>query len=289
MRLVQAIREAGTLTGAARLLSVEHSSAFRRLSAVEERLGVSLFERSRQGYSPTQAGEMMIAAVQRILADITDLERRLEGEDSRPSGVVRLTTTDTLLDILGPVLLDLRANHPTIIVELIVANSFLSLMGREADIALRPAKAAPEELTGRRLAKVATALYASRKIAGQRGAVSLRDCNWIGFESSLSHLRSAQWISANIPADRVVFKTDSLLSIRSTTIAGLGVAALPCYLGDRTTELCRIGPPLPEMEGSLWLLTHPDLRKKARIRAVLDFIAASISPQRRLIEGLEPL
>src|SRR4051794_16437719 len=101
LRLVRAIGEAGTLTVAAHRLGVDHSTAFRRLGAVEKRLGVHLFERARDGYTPTHAGEAAIAAAVRIL---DDLEHRLAGEDLRPSGVVRLTTTDTLLELIAPIL-----------------------------------------------------------------------------------------------------------------------------------------------------------------------------------------
>ena len=85
-----------------------------------------------------------------------------------------------------------------------------------------------------------------------------------------------------------MFRADSLLALRSAALAGFGVAALPCYLADPAIELRRVTTPLPDMEGSLWLLTHPDLRKVARIRTVLDFMAEALSRQRGMIEGKRP-
>lgn len=288
LKLIQAIGTAGTLTGAARLLKVDHSTAFRRLSAIELRLGAKLFERARDGYTPTSAGEMVIATGARVFADLTDLERRLAGEDLRPSGLVRLTTTDTLVDMITPVLAALRTRHPDIVVELIVANTFFTLTKRDADIALRPAVAAPEQLIGRRLATVATAPYASSAYLERCGKKTLSEYDWLGFEDSLSHLRSARWMSANLPGERIVFRADSLLALRSAAEAGLGVTALPCYLADPIAALRRVTAPLPGMEGSLWLLTHRDLRRVTRIRTVLDFIADAFSKQRSLIEGARP-
>lgn len=206
LRLVRAIGAAGTLTGAARLLKVDHSTAFRRLGAIEICLGAKLFERARQGYTPTSAGEMVIAAGERILAELTGLEQRLAGEDLRPSGIVRLTTTDTLVDVLAPVLVALRSEHPGLVVELIVANTFFTLTRREADIALRPAAAAPEGLVGRRLASVATAPYASAAYLDRCGRRPLREYDWLGFEDSLGHLRAARWVSANLSEERIVFR-----------------------------------------------------------------------------------
>jgi molybdate transport repressor ModE-like protein len=285
LRLIRAIGATGTLTGAARSLKVDHSTAFRRLGTIEARLGAKLFERARDGYTSTSAGEMVIAAGSRILAELTELEQRLAGEDLRPSGVVRLTTTDTLVDVIMPVLAELRAAHSGIVVELVVANSFLTLTKREADIALRPAVAAPEWLAGRRLAAVATAPYASAAYLARSGKKTVQKYDWLGFEDSLSHLRSARWVSANLPKEQIVLRADSLYALRAAAVAGLGVAALPCYLADPVADLRRVTAPLPNMEGSLWLLTHPDLRRVVRVRTVLDFLANALSRRRGLIEG----
>src|SRR5918999_3199739 len=102
LRLVLAIGRSGTLSGGARRLAIDHSTAFRRLGALEARLGVRLFERARDGYVATAAGEAVIAAAARFDETVGELERRLAGEDLRPSGTVRVTTTDTLLGLLAP-------------------------------------------------------------------------------------------------------------------------------------------------------------------------------------------
>jgi DNA-binding transcriptional LysR family regulator len=288
LRLVRAIGEAGTLTGAARRLSVDHSTAFRRLGAIEKRLGVHLFERARDGYTPTQAGEAAIAAAARILDDLGDLERRLAGEDLRPSGTVRVTTTDTLLELISPILAELRAEHPEITIELVAANSFFALTKRDADIAIRPAAAAPENLVGRRLATLATAPYAAPVyLTRQADPTELSAYEWIGFDDSLSHLGSARWVDANVANDRIVCRANSVLALRAAARAGMGVAALPCYLGDVDSALRRVHLPLADMEASLWLLTHPDLRRVARIRTVLDYVADRLIEQRALIEGYQ--
>ena len=286
LRLVRAIGEAGSLTRAAHQLAVDHSSAFRRLGSLEKRLGAHLFERARDGYTPTLAGEAAIIAAVRILDDVGTLERRITGEDLRPAGVVRVTTTDTLLELTAPMFAGLRAEHPEIAIELVVANSFLTLTKRDADIAIRPAAAAPEYLLGRRLAALATAPYAAPAyLARQRVSTALTAHDWIGFDESLSHLRSAGWVAANVANDRIVHRADSLLALRAAARAGMGVAALPCYLGDPDSGLRRVHAPLPDMQVSLWLLAHPDLKRVARVRTVLDFLVHQFAARRALIEG----
>lgn len=284
LRLALAIGQAGTLSGGARKLGIDHSTAFRRLGALEARLGVRLFDRARDGYAATPAGEAIIAEAAQFEDKVAALERRLLGEDLRPSGIVRLTTTDSLLDVLTPQLARFRARHPGIVLELVVANALLSLTKRDADIALRPGVEAPESLTGRRLAGIATAIYAVRD-RGSVTAGALAEQDWIGFDDSLTHLMSARWIARHIPSERIIARADSVLAMRTLAREGVGVAALPCYLGDADPVLMRIHPPLDEMASALWLLTHPDLRRVARIRACLDFLAEALAPLRRTFEG----
>jgi DNA-binding transcriptional LysR family regulator len=285
LQLLAALAEAGSLAGAARRIQVNHASAWRRLGALEARLGVRLFERSRSGYLPTAAGEEAIAAAARIAGELGELERRLAGRDVRPAGIVRLTTTETLLDLLAPLLKSLRTTHPGVVVEVVTANAFFTLTRRDADIALRPAEAAPEGLAARRLAAIGTAVYAAPAyLAGQPDANPFT-LDWLAPDDSLAHLGSARWIAQRVPDERVVHRASSLTALRAGARAGMGLAALPCYLADGDAGLARVLEPVHEMASTLWLLTHPDLRRTARVRVVLDALADGLAQHRRLLAG----
>jgi DNA-binding transcriptional LysR family regulator len=290
LRLVLAIGRSGTLSGGARELAIDHSTAFRRLGALEARIGVRLFERARDGYVATPAGEALIAAAARFDDTVGELERRLAGQDLRPSGTVRVTTTDTLLCLLAPLFASFRAAHPDILLEVVVANEFFTLTRRDADVAIRPAARAPDALVGRRVAEIASALYAAPSYLAawpdrsDLGA-HLDAHDWIAPDETLGHLGSAQWLRAKVPLGRVVCRSNSLLALAAAARAGLGVTPLPCFLADPYPGLERVHPPLPEMASSLWLLTHTDLRRVARIRAFLDFMALRLAHQRPLLEG----
>lgn len=288
LRLVLAIGKAGTLLGGARALGIDHSTAFRRLNALERKLGVRLFERTREGYAPTAAGEAAIAAAARVDEEIVALELALAGADLRPSGVVRVTITDTGIDLLAPVFAAFRSAHPGIALEVVIANQFFSLTRRDADVAIRPSADAPEEVIAHRVAAVATAIYAAPSYLASTGRRPLAEQAWIAPDDSLAHLGSARWLRKEVDPAQVVYRANSLLALQAAARAGVGVAPLPCYVGDRDPELVRVRGPVPAMASTLWVLIHPDLRRVVRIRAFVDFVVPRLARLRSLIEGRSP-
>jgi DNA-binding transcriptional LysR family regulator len=287
LRLLAALKDAQSLAGAARKLKVNHASAWRRLGALEARLGVRLFERMRTGYAPTPAGEEAAAMAERVLREIGETSRRIAGQDIRPTGAVRLTTTEALLGFIAPVLKELRNSHPGLVIEIAAANSFFTLTRRDADVALRPAEAAPEGVVARRLAAVASAIYVSPGYMADKSGADPFALDWLSPDDSLSHLRSARWIGRHVDPARIVHRANSLISLREAAQAGLGLVPLPCFLGDASRGLIRVTQPIAEMASNLWLLTHADLRGMPRVRAVLDAIGDFAAKSRSKIEGKE--
>ncbi len=286
LRLVLAVVREGTLSGAARRLGVTHSTVFRRLGTIEEEIGVRLFERFRDGYVPTPAGETAAEAAARLEDEVLTLERRLSGQDLRPSGVVRITTTDTLGTILVRHLPAMREVHPEIQFEVAISNAMANLSRREAEIAIRPTPEPPEILVGRRVADIAHAIYGSRAYLSRHEEKDLSAHDWIALDDALASTVIGRWIHENLRAARIACRVDALPALRDAALAGLGLALLPCYLGDPTPGLHRLAQKtMTEPRSALWLLTHDDLRRTARIRATLDFLAKAFASDRALFEG----
>jgi DNA-binding transcriptional LysR family regulator len=288
LRYVLAVASAGSLAGAARSLGVNHTTVLRRVSAFEEQLGLRLFERLPTGYVLTAGGEELIAAARHIDDVVTTLERKLAGQDLRLSGTVRVTTTDTLMgSILPEILAEFRASYPSIQVEIAVSNTMFNLTKRDADVAIRPANDPPDTLVGRRVAKIAFAIYGSAEYLKSHNAKDLAGHRWVGPDDSLASSSVAQWMRSKLPKSEIPLRADSLLALRQAVQAGLGLAALPCYLADRVPDLVCVHRPIPEMETALWILTHEDLRHTARIRAFTEFVALAFGHRRPLLEGLQ--
>lgn len=274
LRIVQAIAEAGSLSGAGRRLGASHATVFRRLNAIERRLGVALFERSRMGYAPTPAGEDLAATASRVAAEVHGAERRVAGRDLRLSGAIRATTTDTLLmGLLSPIFADFQRTHPAIVLEVAVSNQLFNLSQRDADVAVRPSPTPPEHLVGWRIGTIAQAIYARSDGAADA---------WVGPDRHLGYAALDTWMAEQGANESCRYRVDTMFGMLAAARDGLGRAVLPCYLADAEPTLTRLGEPIPELATDLWLLAHPDLRRVARIRAFMAFVAEALVSSGRL-------
>jgi DNA-binding transcriptional LysR family regulator len=180
----------------------------------------------------------------------------------------------------------MRAFHPEIQFEVAISNMMANLSRREAEIAIRPTPEPPEILVGRRIADIAHAIYGSRAYLSRHEDKDLSAHAWIALDDTLASTAIGRWIHENLRSAHITCRVDALPTLRDAALAGLGLALLPCYLGDPASGLCRLSPKtLAEPRSALWLLTHDDLRRTARISATLDFLAKAFASERALIEG----
>ena len=280
-----AIAREGSVTAAAKLLRVNHSTVSRRISGFEDKLGVRLFERLSTGYMPTQAGEDILGAAERMEEEATSLHRRVFGQDGRLNGQLRITATDVVTNtLLLPALTAFRKLHPEIKIHLMVSNDLVNLNQHKADIAFRITNDPPENLIGRKLTKVATAIYGSvNYLSSQKDDTSKNHLVVFSFGCS-----DPEWVAKHLPKAEVHYQVDSVMTMLEAAKQGMGIVRLPCVMGDVEPTLCRIPGSPVESGWDLWVLTHSDLQKTARVRAFRDFIVDAIKQKQELIEGRCP-
>ncbi len=291
-RLVLAVARAGGLVAAAKVLRVDHSTVFRRLGVLEARLG-PLFEREPGGaYRSTAAGARAALAAERMEDEVLGLARDLAGQDRRLTGRLRVTCSETLAyQLLTSYAARFRMAHPGILVELAVDGRMLNLSRREADVALRVSRPREGDLWGRKLADIAWTAYGSPALLDAApplaGPADLAGHPLIGWEEGTTGINAADWMAEAAPASAVVYRTSSLVNQFVAARAGIGLAVLPCYLGDPEPGLRRAlpGGPVPALARELWIVTHQDLRRMGRVRAFFDAVAQGIEGDRALIEG----
>lgn len=285
LRLVLAILREGGLSQAARALGINHSTAFRRLGALEKRLGEEIFDRRGGAYEPTALASLLAESAERLEREMLGLERRLAGQDTRLEGTVCITAPDDIAEILlpGP-LAALRARFPGIKLELAIDNRLLSLTHREADIAIRPTLEPEETLVGRSISAIGCGLYAARAQA-ERWRADPEAAPWIAWEEGAGPSHFVKVMAERWPKAAVVFRCPSLLHQASLAAEGVGLALLPSFVAKQKKTLVALEAPMQPLESQLWLLTHNDLRASPRIRACLDFLYEALKAQRGLLAG----
>lgn len=286
LQIIQSVAENGSAAAAAAALGVNHATILRRINAFEDMQGVKLFERHRSGYRPTAAGLAVFEAAKGISTSVTSIQREILGQDTRLEGLIRLTTTDSIaLTRLPAYLSEFQQLHEAIEIELVMTNQRLDLTRLDADISIRPSRNPPEQLIGREACGLAFAAYIASTWVGQRPQ-SLDDVQlWLGVSQALENSPVGKWIKDTYPTAKIVAKADSFAALRELTASGMGVAVIPCCLGDPDPRLKRVAPPIAELDTSMWVLTHPQLKSSARIASLTTFLAKSLRRDRALFEG----
>ncbi|MEL6964696.1 MAG: LysR family transcriptional regulator [Pseudomonadota bacterium] len=287
LRIMLAIADHGSVASAARWLGVNHTTVLRRMHAFEEAQKIRLFDRLPTGYALTAEGEQLVSGARSIDETVAALERRITGRDLKLEGVIRLTTTDTIMtSVLFRHLAEFRQDHPRIAIELALTNNLLNLSRRDADVAIRPARTLPKPLVGVRAADIGFAVYGAPSYLSHHPTNPLsEDQVWLGVEEMLVHSPAAKWMQRHVPDAPVGFRADSFVALTHATRAGMGLAMLPCCLADGDPSLHRLEAPPADLEVGLWVLTHEDLMKAARIRAFVDYMTKAIKSDRTRLEG----
>jgi DNA-binding transcriptional LysR family regulator len=277
LRTVLAVTRARSLAGAARALDLRHSTVFRRIEEVERRLGQPLFDRHRGGWTANELGETAARAAQAMEEAALEAERRLLGADGRLAGTIRVATSELVGGyLLSRVVNAFLTEHPAMEIEVDVSNNSLDLTRREADVAIRATRTPPGSLIGRKLATPGYAVYAVPSLLPRGKVPDLKTLPWIGFDERLAHLPVARWFDGVLSGARPRLRMDSLATMLRAAVAGAGAAVLPTFAASQERGLVRVTDVIPDVNMELWLLSHPDLRGSARIRALTEHLAAAL-------------
>lgn len=279
LELLLALVRGRSLQGAAERLHVDTSTVFRSIKRIEKDLGELLFERGRQGYLPTELGRELAGYAERIETQLQEAREAAAKVGGEPTGSLRITTTDTVLNgLLLPALGRFTAAHPQIELELIATNTLANLSQRDADVAIRATHKPPEHLVGRRLGVLKSAVFASAAYVNRMGGeVDLEQADWIALDESLADHPSVRWRRQHYPKVQPRYRCNSVLSIAGSIVWGLGVGVAPMFLLKEHPQVRIVEGPVAELETDLWMLAHPDVRHLKRVKLLFDFLRESIA------------
>lgn len=273
LRFFLELARTGSLSRAAQRLSVDRATVGRRIAALEQELGLELFERGPQGWTLTAAGRELSELASRVEQDVLALARKADAADRQElTGVVRLTTaTHISAHLLAPALPALRSSHPGLVLEIAADQRAFDLTRREADLALRMGRPRDAGLVTRKLTDIAYGFFASPSLVGARREVDLERDPFVAFDESLASTPQERWVSKIAPDRSVVFRCNSTASLAAAARSGVGVAILPLFVAVSTPDLVRLAGPVP-VSHEMWLLVHGDLRRAPRVEAVISWV-----------------
>ena len=279
LKFFLAVSREGTASGAGKALGVNHTTVARRIGALEDKLKARLFDRTSDGYEMTQTAENMydhaLAIEERTLA----IDREVFGQDAELEGPLKLTIShDVASRLVVPKLADFRATYPHIDLELLTTTGLVDLSAREADIALRLTAKPPEYLVGRKVLPLVHGVYGASDYFDSPG----RGVGVILFRGEGDR---PVWVEQHFPSAEVVLRVDDVTTMVAAVQQGLGLARLPCYIGDSSTGILRKDLELTPSDWAVWILSHVDLRCTARVRVCREFLAEAIESQRQLVLG----
>src|SRR5512134_1287521 len=279
LALLLALVRGGNLAAAAQLAGVDSSTVFRTVQRAEKTLGQRLFERSRQGYRATELGQRLAEHGERIEAELEAARSAAQAREAAVSGLVRISTTDTLFNgLLLPSLPGLRAAHPQLRLEITARNELANLTQREADVALRATAKPPAHLVGRPLGPIRSAVFVARAAAPPKARTfDLAGAPWIAVDEALPEHPSVRWRRKHLARVEPALRLNSVQAVFDAVRQGLGVGIAPVFLARQVDDVVAVTPPLPECETQLWLLTHPESRHLRRIQAVAAHIAQCVA------------
>lgn len=283
--LLLTLAASGNMSETGRALGMDTSTVSRRVQAAEKALKVRLFIREPGGYVPTDAGRVFLARAESVVSDVRSMLLDTRAEAEGLAGPVRLTAIDALFNHwLVPLLPELLRVHPDLRLQLLAANNDLSFTRREADLAIRMARPKQDAaLLMRKVGELGFAVYGAPALAGT-AREQWRDACWLAYGDELARVPEMQWLQRLQPSRIIQFS--SAATMVHACEAGLGLALLPCIIGDRA-GLSRMSQ-APELHRDMWLLSHRDAGSIARFRVVADWLRERFAADAAAFRGDVP-
>ncbi|TCO74245.1 LysR family transcriptional regulator [Rhodovulum euryhalinum] len=271
IRTAYHVARLGTVSGAAEALGVHHATVIRHVDALENRLGVKLFQRHARGYTPTEAGDELLQVAQVTAEQFSQLAGRLRGHGAAMTGDLAVTTVDSLTPLLVPVLAAFQADHPDLSVRLLADPRLYRLEYGEAHVAVR-AGARPDEPDNivQKLHVQHSTLYASRAYVEAHGLLGddLSAHRFVGPADEGHRAPFYRWMQVNVPAERITFRVGDMRAAVEAVEAGAGIGFVPVWQARHMPDLVEMRPTQPDWDVELWLVTHVDLHRTAKVQAL---------------------
>ncbi len=292
-RFFLAVARCGSLSAAARALSVTQPTVGRRVDQMECELKIKLFERTDSGFCLTDAGKATLHFAEAMDREAEGAGNCLARFLSTPKEIVRIATTLNIANCwLAEKLAAFKTTNPSVRLAIRVGIQRTDVSRYKADIALRMGEPGDDQLFGRRIGQVHCGLYASQSYIEDRGAPEtlddLSNHSVIDSEGEIENLPQVTVLRDVVSNGEIDFGADNTTVQMAAVRCGLGIAALPCFMADPAPNFVRILPETFDIPVDLWLLVNRDLKETGPVRRTYDFLARAITADAALFNGKQP-
>ncbi|MCA1397170.1 LysR family transcriptional regulator [Bradyrhizobium sp. BRP56] len=271
VRIFLAVVRSGTLGGAARSLRTSHPTVGRRLRALEQAIGHTLFQRTADGLVLTDEGHGIIALAEQMEEGALAMERRLAGREQNLKGNLRISSTDWFgAYVLPPILADFSNAYPNVDIEILTGTRRFSLAQREAEVAFRAVPFDTADVIQRRLFRLEYGVYIAEEAADPKYG------DGTGFRlitSSTPHFPDIAWLIESFPNARPVLRSNNRNVQGRMCREGVGIAVLPCVVANQIPGIRRLDLPTLPPARDIWMGYHRDLRRLGRLRAFISTVS----------------
>jgi len=280
-RTFLAVLNTGSLSSAAKELQTTQPTVGRHIDELERYVEGSLFSRSQKGLLPTPLAVSLQATAEEMSAAARALERRAKTPNGTVSGTVRITASEIVgVEILPPILAQLRTLHPDINIELVLNNQQDDLLSRNADVAVRMTPPEQDRLVRTRIGTAPVGMYGTSSYLATHTAPKtqsqLAQHDLIGFDREEQRLQGFKIGRQDAQKEDFAFRCDSDIGHLAAVRAGLGLGFVQCAIADLESDLIRVLPKTLAVSMSVWLAMHEDLRNEPSVHAVFQHLAASL-------------
>jgi DNA-binding transcriptional LysR family regulator len=267
----------GTVSGAAEVLGVHHATVIRHIDALEGRLGVKLFQRHARGYTSTEAGEDLMRVAQTTDDQLQQLEGRIKGRGNDVAGQLLVTSLVSFAPLMVPALTAFQKKYPDVVIRFLTDDRLFRLEYGEAHVALRagPSPQEPDNVV-QAFSRQDIGLYAHRDYVAAHGIpedeTALKTHFFVAHDDPDSRAPFQRWLKAHVPYGRVVFRSTDARVLEEAVVAGAGIGFLGTREAARHPDLVQIMAPREDWTAPLWLVTHVDLHRTAKVQALLSHL-----------------
>lgn len=272
------VMETGSLSAAGRAMGITQPTVGRHIDGLEYALSLTLFIRTFDGFTPTEAARELAPYAADVAATAAALQRVASSQGSGIRGTVRLTASEIIgVEVLPPIIAALRTQHPELVIELVLSNKVDNLLHREADIAVRMVAPTQDALVATRVGDIEAGFYAHERYLAAHGTpksiAALTGHALIGFDREDAFVRTVQEKFPFLLRTHLAFRADSYLAQLAALRAGFGIGICQAAIAARDASLIRVLPKAFSYKMDTWLAMHEDLRNSPRCATAFTAIA----------------